>query len=147
MKAKIALSLLFVLFLSFTFISAETLHVPGQYPTIQSAVNASQNGDTVLVAPGSYEENVDIQGKQITLTSSHGPYETFILGHIVIAGFADTTGCTIQGFTQIGQDRDPYAGKPGIMVLDGRPFIIGNILKENILEAGGAVLMSIQRRL
>ncbi|UCC80201.1 MAG: T9SS type A sorting domain-containing protein [Candidatus Zixiibacteriota bacterium] len=118
----------------------ETLHVPGEYPTISLAIEASQNGDTVLVAPGRYEENVDIQGKQITLTSSHGPYETFILGHIVIAGFADTTGCTIQGFTQIGQDRDPFAGKPGIKIYSGKPIIIGNILRDNIFNSlGGGI--------
>jgi len=49
----------------------------------------------------------------------------------------DTTGCTIQGFTQIGQDRDPYAGRPGIKILNGRSLIIGNILRENVWEAGG----------
>lgn len=127
--------LLFIVFLGFS--SAETLHVPAQYATISLAVNASQNGDTILVAPGRYEENVDIQGKQITLTSSNGPYETYILGHIVIGSFSDTTGCTIQGFTQIGQDRDPYAGKPGIKVISGRPIIIGNIIKDNIYSSFG----------
>jgi hypothetical protein len=133
--------LLFVLFAGFS--SAEVLHVPGEYSTISLAIEASQNGDTVLVSPGRYEENIDIQGKQITLTSSHGPYDTFILGHIVIASFADTTGCTIQGFTQIGQDRDPFAGRPGIKVFSGRPVINANILKDNIYSSiGGGVSIS-----
>jgi hypothetical protein len=133
--------LLFVLFAGFSY--AEVLHVPGEYSTISLAVEASLDGDTILVAPGRYEENIDIQGKQITLTSSHGPYDTFILGHIVIGSFADTTGCVIQGFTQIGQDRDPYAGKPGILVWSGRPLIIGNILKDNIYSSfGGGISVS-----
>ncbi len=137
MKAVWVLLLYFITLLFAVDSTAETLYVPDDFSTISLAIEASQNGDTVLVAPGRYEENISIQGKQITLTSSHGPYDTFILGHIVIGSFADTTGCVIQGFTQIGQDRDPYAGRPGILVWSGRPLIIGNILTDNILEAGG----------
>ena len=33
---------------------AATLNVPAQYPTIQAGVNAAVNGDTVLVADGTY---------------------------------------------------------------------------------------------
>ena len=39
------------------------------YTTIQTAVNASANGDTVLVYPGRYIENVDYNGKNITIAS------------------------------------------------------------------------------
>ena len=39
------------------------------YSTIQSAINASANCDTVLVYPGTYYENVDYIGKNITLAS------------------------------------------------------------------------------
>jgi len=38
--------------------SATIYHVPGQYSTIQAAVSAAPPGDTVLVAPGTYYENV-----------------------------------------------------------------------------------------
>ncbi len=33
-------------------LTAATLNVPEDYPTIQSAIDAGQTGDTVLVAPG-----------------------------------------------------------------------------------------------
>ena len=39
------------------------------YKTIQHGINASWNGDTVLIAPGVYEENVDIIDKNIILGS------------------------------------------------------------------------------
>jgi len=39
----------------------------GDYTTIQAAVDASVNGDTVLVWPGTYYENVVIEEKNITL--------------------------------------------------------------------------------
>ncbi len=41
----------------------------GDYTTIQEGINASINGDTVLVYPGTYYENVNFNGKNITLAS------------------------------------------------------------------------------
>ena len=35
-------------------VGADTLHVPGDHPTIQAAMDAAQAGDTVLVADGVY---------------------------------------------------------------------------------------------
>ena len=41
-----------------------TITVPTNYPTIQSAINAANNGDTVLVAPGTScrRQVADLQG-------------------------------------------------------------------------------------
>ena len=63
--------------------SAATLNVPsGSYPTIQSAVNAASNGDTVLVAAGTYSSDgnrdIDFLGKSVTVTSSAGATNTII---------------------------------------------------------------------
>jgi hypothetical protein len=61
---------------------AATLNVgPGQtYTTIQSAINAAKDFDTVLVAPGTYTENIDFLGKWITVISSGGAAVTVIDG-------------------------------------------------------------------
>ena len=45
---------------------AEILHVPGDYSTIQNAINTSQEGDTVLVSDGSYFENIKLRVKVIS---------------------------------------------------------------------------------
>jgi hypothetical protein len=45
--------------------------VPGDSSTIQGAVHGAANGDTILVAPGVYHENVDLDCKAVLLTSNY----------------------------------------------------------------------------
>ena len=45
------------------------IQVPRDHKQIQQAINAAGNGDTVLVAPGVYREQLRLAGKQITLAS------------------------------------------------------------------------------
>ena len=45
------------------------LAVPAKYPTIQAAIDSAVRGDTVLVAPGRYYENIRFKGKGIVVAS------------------------------------------------------------------------------
>lgn len=45
------------------------IHIPADYPTIQQGINVAFNGDTVLVEPGTYNENINFGGKNITVAS------------------------------------------------------------------------------
>ena len=72
---------------------SETLTVPGQYNSIQSAINASNDQDTILVSPGFYQENIDFSGKDIVVTSTYIIEEdSLIIASTIIDGNANAAG-------------------------------------------------------
>ena len=50
--------------------SAAVINVPGDYPTIQLAIDAAMGGDTVMVGPGTYIENIRLVQQNSTLDGS-----------------------------------------------------------------------------
>jgi len=52
-----------------TNLIATTINIPGDYATIQEGIDAAQDGDIVMIAQGTYHENLTIN-KEITLTSA-----------------------------------------------------------------------------
>jgi pectin methylesterase-like acyl-CoA thioesterase len=69
-----------MLFICHFHIYGKTIHVPGEYSTIQAAINASSDSDIILVDPGTYSENIRYYGKAITVKSDQGPWVTTIEG-------------------------------------------------------------------
>jgi len=74
------------------------IHVPGDQPTIQDGIDAASDGDTVLVAPDTYFENINFNGKNI-MVASHYILDkdlSFINSTIIDgsnAQYADTASC------------------------------------------------------
>jgi hypothetical protein len=70
---------------------AAVLNVPANFPTIQAAINAAVDGDEVVVANGTYNTDVDILGKSITLRSASN------LPVFCVINCTAATGVTIMG--------------------------------------------------
>jgi len=87
--------------------AGEIINVPEDYETIQAAITAANNGDTIIVTDGTYHEHdIDLQGKSIhlkSLKSDGGPYACTIDCHSLGRGFILDSGedenCIIEGFT------------------------------------------------
>jgi|GEM_PF-2669026 len=137
----------------------DILQVPDEYSTIQMAVDVAEDGDTVLVSPGTYTENVRIRTQNIVLAS------TFILdfnldaiSSTIIDGgnsFAADTGSAISisgawtspeimGFTLTGGTGTSFATQGGANAREGggiysrsaSPYIHHNIFINNVVDPG-----------
>ena len=115
---------------------------PGQtYTTIQSAINAATPGDTVLVAPGTYYENINFLGKAITVTSSGGAAATIIdgggkLGSATVAFVTgETRSSVISNFTIRGGGADLYTAaievSGGVFAYQSAPTVLNNLITAN----------------
>lgn len=90
-----SVSFLFILLYFYgNSLHAKTISIPSDYNTIQQGINSSTNGDTVLVSPGTYFENINFNGKNIVLGSlfiSTG--DTSYISQTVIDG--NEQGCVV----------------------------------------------------
>jgi parallel beta-helix repeat protein len=141
----ILISFAAVLFL-FTFAASaqSNIHVPTDQATIQGAINIANNGDMVLVAPGTYSENINFNGKAITMTSSGGASVTIIdggaHGPVVTFDTGETSTAVLNGFTvQNGSATiGPNYDGGGIFINSASPTITNNIIQNNVACADGA---------
>ncbi|MEE2908483.1 MAG: right-handed parallel beta-helix repeat-containing protein [Planctomycetota bacterium] len=129
--------------------SAATINVPGDYPTIQAAIDAAAPYDEIVVAPGTWTGNgtpgpvIDLLGKWITVRSSNGPGTTFIdgLGTRRCVAFlgGETNDTVLDGFTIIN-GTDPQWGGGVLCMAGSKPSIVNCIITENTAWAGGGMM-------
>jgi parallel beta-helix repeat protein len=84
---------------------------PGNYTSIQKAIDNSSNGDTIYVYNKTYNENLDTKAKKITLKGENRDI-TFIQGQgtnptLKIGTGLGASDVTITGFTIIGVTPEP----------------------------------------
>ncbi|NQT84722.1 hypothetical protein HQ563_17010 [bacterium] len=121
--------------------------------TIQEGIDSAANGDTVIVAEGTYLENIHFHGKNITLRSTD-PFHANVVAMTIIdgdkAGSAVTFGgaegetCALSGFT-IRNGSSTYGG--GICggtpenPIRSRAAIRHNIITGNSARYGGGIAL------
>jgi hypothetical protein len=120
---------------------ADTLNVgPGQtYTTIQSAIDASADGEIIIVADGTYKGtgnvNLDFMGKAITLRSENGP-QACIIDCENIAGrrgfyfhTAEDSSSVVEGLTITRGS--VYDNGAGIYCNGASPAIVDCVISNN----------------
>jgi predicted outer membrane repeat protein len=120
--------------------------VPSVYPSVQGGIDAAVDDDTVIVAPGTYYENIDFGGKSITLRSV-GPNDPNTIAATVINGNGSGTVitfpanasavCVVAGFTITNGSSSGDGG--GIVVNNGTIDITNCIITGNSASRGGGI--------
>ncbi len=162
MKTRFTIfSLFMVLVLAFGFISCDkddddnggngqqkTITVPDDYFTIQAAIDASSNGDLIIVKPGIYKENLNFNGKEVTVRSTNPEDNDIVVttiidgdekGRVVRFENGEGEGTVLQGFTIINGVAGNHNGG-GIFITNSSCPVIKNCIFYNNTAAYGAAI-------
>lgn len=142
-------TLSFWLIVSASAISA-TIYVPDDYATIQEAVDAAAQWDLILVAEGTYYENIDFKTQEVVVQSIHGPENTVIDGGqngsvVTFSDFVDASAM-LDGFT-LTNGSGVYDSNVTSQICGGgiscfefaSPRIHNNVIVGNTAELGGGI--------
>lgn len=123
-------------------IAQAIIHVPSDAPTVQAGIDAASNGDTVLVASGTYNENIDFKGKAITVTSGASDVSaaTMVIlngsddGPVVTLSTNEPASAVLNGFTIQGGHASLASQKNGggIYISGAAPQITNNLVRANL---------------
>lgn len=120
------------------------------FTSIQAGINAATAGDTVMVRPGLYVENLDFLGKGIAVRSVNGPLSTFIDGNqsgtcVTFASNEPSTarleGFWIQngrGAVGTGLNPNGFGRAGGIQITTASPTIVRCLVMGNFGGDGGS---------
>ncbi|MCF7919652.1 MAG: T9SS type A sorting domain-containing protein [Candidatus Cloacimonetes bacterium] len=137
-----------LLMVAIVYVNGALINVPGDYGTIQDGITASVMGDTVLVQPGIYYENISFNGKNIVLASlyvtTHDTnyiYSTVIDGNhdgaVVIFANYETSAAKLCGFTITNGYNSANIGGGGIYINTASPTLENLIIRDNTSDSDG----------
>ncbi|WP_169746997.1 Ig-like domain repeat protein [Edaphobacter aggregans] len=124
-----------------TLLAQNTIHVPGDATTIQGGIDLAKNGETVFVAPGVYNENINFKGKAITVTSGASSFASASAtiinaagdGPVVAFETGEASSSVLNGFTIQGGHINPddCSRGGGIYVNAASPTLSNNAVINN----------------
>ena len=139
---------LFFLFIAFNVfnLSATIINVPADQSTIGAGISVSVDGDTVLVQPGTYGENISFNGKLITVGSLFIiTQDTTYISSTIIDGedsgtvvyfvHDEDSTAVLCGFTIMNGSAYEYGG--GIKCSESSPSLENVTIISNTAPAGG----------
>ncbi len=119
--------------------------------SIQNLIDSADGGDTIIIPPGNYYENIDFKGKNI-IVQSIDPFDPRIVASTVISG--DGRGpvvtfrngedemTSISGFTLkngFGKHLEGFYCGGGVYIENSSPTISNNLILDNWAERGSAI--------
>jgi len=130
---------------------ATVINVPADIDSIQGGINLATNGDTVLVQPGTYVENINFNGKNIvvgslTLTTGDTSYisQTVIdgdsSGSVVTFESGEDSTAALSGFT-LTNGNGAWEEGGGISIRNSSPIISNITIINNWAMKGGGVYL------
>jgi len=119
--------------------AGRVLRVPGRYPTIQAAIDDANEGDLVVVGPGTYREVVRMKAG-VDLVGS-GAAETILTAERTNAVVRGANNCRLDGFTITGYAHEDI---DGVHCEDVNDFTIANcVIKDNTWSGVNVVRSSV----
>ena len=127
--------------------------VPGDFISIQAAIDASVQGDTIFVEPGVYKENIDFKGKEI-IVCSLDPDDPEVVGNTIIDGnyqgtvvtmnSGETESTVLNGFTIRNGDAGTSNGGGILIANASNPVVKNNIIINNTAQYGAGICVNDQ---
>ncbi|MEA3287223.1 MAG: FISUMP domain-containing protein [Candidatus Marinimicrobia bacterium] len=120
------------------------------YASIQFGIDASQSGDTVLVQPGTYIENINYNGKtlvigSLTLSTDNSDY----IGSTIIDGNQNGSVATITGVSDTLAELNGFTltnglhSGGGIFCENANPLLMNLVITDNTapMSTGGGIFL------